>query len=181
MSEQYECDQCGACCQGALIVEATWLDLKREPKIQDADPAFRDKTLREVQELLADEMRVIVMACGADRPCAMLDENQRCKIYPTRPNVCVAMEAGDEQCQGARKDFGIEPLEPTKTVVVMLRRLAVGFSLSMGRSPKHCLENRNIRESKNYTSCKTYLYRISDRRADSIRSCFRRFLIEPYD
>lgn len=26
----------------------------------------------------------------------------QCVIYPTRPNCCVALQAGDEQCQGAR-------------------------------------------------------------------------------
>lgn len=111
MTERYECDQCGACCNGTLIVEASWLDLEREPKIKDSDPFYVDKTLDETRSMLADEMRVIVMVCGSSRPCSMLGENQQCQIYPTRPNVCVAMEAGSEQCQEARQQMGLSRLQ----------------------------------------------------------------------
>jgi hypothetical protein len=29
----YECDQCGACCKGTVIVEADYLDTRREPRL----------------------------------------------------------------------------------------------------------------------------------------------------
>ena len=33
----YECDGCGACCEGHLLVEADLLDLLREPRLLEAD------------------------------------------------------------------------------------------------------------------------------------------------
>ena len=115
MTERYECDQCGACCKGTLVVEADCLDFEREPKIKNADPYYRDKTIEETRELLSDESRVILLAAGENRPCPMLDCNNRCTIYPSRPNNCVAMEAGDDQCQSARSRLGLPPLEPTSS------------------------------------------------------------------
>lgn len=35
---RYECDQCGACCTGRLIVQAEDLDVMREPRLIEADP-----------------------------------------------------------------------------------------------------------------------------------------------
>ena len=74
MSHRYDCDLCGACCRGTLIVEAYCL--------------------------------------AASRSCRFLSAEGRCTIYPTRPNACVAMQAGDEQCQEARGQLGLPPLEP---------------------------------------------------------------------
>ncbi len=106
----YECDCCGACCEGHLIVEADQLDLLREPRLADADPHYRGKPVAEVLALLDDPGRCLVLA--AARPCAFLDANNRCSIYPTHPNDCVAMQAGDEQCQMARQAAGLPPLLP---------------------------------------------------------------------
>ena len=105
MASKYECDLCGACCQGALIVEAYYLDVLREPRILEADVCGRQTSLDE----LSDEDKCIVLA--ANNPCRFLDSDHRCTIYPTRPNVCVAMEAGDEQCQEARIKMGLPPLK----------------------------------------------------------------------
>lgn len=110
MSAKYECDKCGACCQGSLIVEAEWVDLIREPRLKEADQYYRDHSLAEVFELLRDEMRIVTLACGYG--CPFLTADNTCSIYPTRPNVCVAMEAGDEQCQQTRRSAGAPPLSP---------------------------------------------------------------------
>jgi hypothetical protein len=32
-------------------------------------------------------------------------------IYPTRPNACVAMQAGEEQCEQARIEMGLQKLK----------------------------------------------------------------------
>ena len=64
-----------------------------------------------VDEPLEQEGKCLLIA-GPGTPCKFLDDENRCDIYPTRPNVCVAMAAGDEQCQQARKGMGIDPLEP---------------------------------------------------------------------
>jgi Fe-S-cluster containining protein len=106
----YECDLCGACCRGHLIVEAYEIDLLREPRLASADPHYCGRPLSDVQHELADEGKCIVLA--AARPCMFLNSDCRCQIYPTRPNACVAMEAGDEQCQLARLLHGLPPLEP---------------------------------------------------------------------
>lgn len=109
---KFECDQCGACCQGHLIVQAEDLDVMREPRLIEADPRLADKPVDEVlDELQSDFGRVITLACGESRPCPFLGADKTCTIYPTRPNDCVAMQAGDEQCQQARAEAGLAPLE----------------------------------------------------------------------
>ena len=62
-------------------------------------------------EDLEQEGKCLVIV-GADKPCKFLGDENQCGIYPTRPNVCVAMQAGDEQCQSARRMQHIEPLLP---------------------------------------------------------------------
>ncbi len=110
---KYECDQCGACCKGYLIVEADELDLLREPRLIEADPHYANKSVEQVLTQLQNDVgRALVIACGSDRPCRFLDADSKCVIYPTRPNDCVAMPAGDEQCQMARECAGLPPLEP---------------------------------------------------------------------
>lgn len=106
----YECDCCGACCKGYLIVEAYELDLLREPRLVSADPFYSHKTVAETLQLLEDESRCLVIA--AARPCIFLGTDNRCSIYPTRPNTCVGFAAGDEQCQQARQAAGLPPLQP---------------------------------------------------------------------
>ena len=107
MTAQYECDCCGACCQGTLIVEAYYLDALREPRLLGADVCGQRPT---IDELADDDGRCIVLA--AIRPCQFLSADGRCTIYPTRPNNCVGMEASDDQCQMARPKLGLPPLEP---------------------------------------------------------------------
>lgn len=105
---RYECDQCGACCKGTLIIEADYLDARREPRLLD----LQIGPYRVTQCELEEEEKVALLACGRDRPCRCLGRDNRCTIYPTRPNACVAFEAGSRQCQGARAELGIEPLPP---------------------------------------------------------------------
>ncbi len=106
MTSRYECDQCGACCQGTLIVEAFYLDVLREPRILDADVCGRRPTMDE----LSDETRCIVLA--ANQACRFLSADGLCTSYPTRPNDCVGMQAGDEQCREARRQRALPPLQP---------------------------------------------------------------------
>jgi Fe-S-cluster containining protein len=104
-TSRYECDLCGACCRGTLIVEAYYLDALREPRILDADVTGRKVALDD----LDDECRCVLLAAGL--PCRFLGDDSRCTIYPTRPNTCVGFEAGDEQCQEARSQLGLPPLQ----------------------------------------------------------------------
>lgn len=112
MNVRYECDQCGACCK-RLLVEADELDAMREPKLLQADPHYALLPIVDAMGKLQDEFRCLLIAAGPGRPCMFLADN-KCSIYPTRPNVCVAMQAGDEQCQMAREDEGLPPLQPVE-------------------------------------------------------------------
>jgi Fe-S-cluster containining protein len=108
---RYECDQCGACCKGSLIVEADDLDVLREPRLIGADRHHAGKSVERMVQDIQTEMMAVILACGSQ--CPFLGGDNRCTIYPTRPNVCVGMQAGDEQCQEARAAEGLPPLEPT--------------------------------------------------------------------
>ena len=102
------CDQCGACCKGYLIVEAGELDVLREPRLIAADRHYAGRAPEEVVRCLQEDVgRCVIVACGT--ACPFLAHN-RCTIYPTRPNACVGFQAGDEQCQMARRQEGIPPL-----------------------------------------------------------------------
>lgn len=68
-------------------------------------------TMAQLMAELKQEGKCLLIA-GPGKPCQFLDGNNRCSIYPTRPNACVAMEAGDEQCQAAREAEGLPPLLP---------------------------------------------------------------------
>ena len=108
MTSEYECDRCGACCRGTLIVEAYYLDALREPRILDADVTGRKVTIDD----LTDDDRCILLA--ANHSCRFLSAEGCCTIYPTRPNTCVGFEAGDEQCQEPRAKLGLLPLQPSR-------------------------------------------------------------------
>lgn len=107
---RYDCDKCGACCKGNLIVEADDLDVLREPRLIDADPHHRGKPVAQVVSEIRSEMKAVIIACG--HPCFFLGPDSLCAIYQTRPNACVGMEAGDEQCQDARAAHGLPLLQP---------------------------------------------------------------------
>lgn len=106
--ERYECDQCRACCKGSLIIEADDLDVMREPRLIDAH--HRGKPVHQVVYEIQHDFKTVYLAGGS--PCAFLNPDNRCSIYPTRPNCCVGMEAGDEQCQAARGMEGLLPVMP---------------------------------------------------------------------
>ena len=107
---QYECDCCGACCRGHLIVEAYDLDVLREPRLATADGCRQGWTPERVMADLEQDGRALTIA--GSKPCPFLAADNRCGIYPTRPNVCVAMQAGDPQCRAARKAAELPPLQP---------------------------------------------------------------------
>jgi len=107
---EYECDCCGACCQGHLIVEADQIDVRREPRLIQSDPHYAGRSVRDALQELSEVGKCVVLA--ANRPCTFLSTDCRCSIYPTRPDACIAMDPGDQQCQEARAAQGLPPLEP---------------------------------------------------------------------
>ena len=107
-----ECQECGSCCKGHLIVEVYDLDVLREQHLAAADITERTRGMT-YQTLMADleqEGKCLVIAGGRDE-CKFLCEDDTCAVYPTRPNACVAMQAGDEQCRRAREHENLPPLE----------------------------------------------------------------------
>lgn len=91
-----KCKQCGECCK-RLIIEIEHLDLLREPRLSCAELMDGHGRIK----FESDLEKQYLLACGKTKPCPFLKDN-KCEIYPTRPNVCVAMEAGGEQCREAR-------------------------------------------------------------------------------
>lgn len=64
-NEAYECDSCGACCQGHLIVEVYDIGILREPHLATATigrPA--GQTYHELMADLEQESNCIVIAGG---------------------------------------------------------------------------------------------------------------------
>ena len=109
---KYECDKCGACCKGHLIVEVYDLDVLREPHLAAADISERTRGLAydSLMAELEQYGRCLVIAGGGE--CKFIRGDNTCAIYPTRPNVCVAMKPGTEECQEARQAKRLPPLEP---------------------------------------------------------------------
>jgi hypothetical protein len=63
----YECDCCGACCEGHLIVEAYHIDVLREPRLITIDLHYAGRNLAEAIDELADEDKVVRIITEADR------------------------------------------------------------------------------------------------------------------
>ena len=64
----------------------------------------------DVLEEPRNEMKVVLLIRNGG--CHFRTEDHLCSIYPTRPNVCVAIQAGDEQCQDSRWAGGLPALRP---------------------------------------------------------------------
>lgn len=100
---RYQCDNCGLCCTRTLV-KCGPIDLAREPRLQE---------LRRIK--LADGTVTNEWLLNREDPneCGCrFHTGTQCSIYPTRPNVCVGFQAGNEDCQGLRKGAGLPPLEP---------------------------------------------------------------------
>ena len=92
-------------------MEADDLDVLREPRLIDADRYHAGKSVEQMVHEIQTDGKAVLLACGS--PCPFLGADNGCTIYPTRPNACVAMQAGDEQCQASRAAHGLPPLLPT--------------------------------------------------------------------
>ncbi|HQZ65537.1 MAG TPA: hypothetical protein PLY87_10700 [Planctomycetaceae bacterium] len=63
--ERFECDKCGACCQGSLIVEADDLDVMREPRLIAGDESQGDRSVEQVVREIQTEGKIVLLACGS--------------------------------------------------------------------------------------------------------------------
>lgn len=87
-----KCKHCGRCCI-ELNIEIEEVDVLREPRLLDHVKLMdRNGAIEYIEPL---DRRYLLPS-----PCPFLTADNRCSIYPTRPNVCVALEVGGEQCFG---------------------------------------------------------------------------------
>lgn len=106
------CLRCGACCR-FYIVECDWFDAVREPRLiaeQGLTPKARELGLRYDGPLTLADLESgerCIMLAGIE-PCRFQGADNRCTIYPTRPNSCVGFLPGSDQCREARKACGYE-------------------------------------------------------------------------
>jgi len=82
-----------------MIVEIEHLDIVREPRLLEAAKLLDGNGKIEFE---SEWEKQYLLACGNSRPCPFLKDN-KCQIYPTRPNVCVLFEPDGEQCKQFRK------------------------------------------------------------------------------
>lgn len=108
----YSCDGCGACCR-TFPVFASREDSRREPRIVREGVKLKPWLESEVWDY---QLYPLPFLCA----CPFLDSEQRCTIYPSRPDVCREFEPGSEQCQQARKAEGRDPLPPGSELDVII-------------------------------------------------------------
>ncbi|NMC64297.1 MAG: YkgJ family cysteine cluster protein [SAR324 cluster bacterium] len=91
----FKCLKCGACCH-CFPIFASRSDAKREPRIKEFG--------KELQPWLATKKwRYQLHPLPFLNGCAFLDENNKCRIYQTRPLNCRNFKPGGFQCIEARK------------------------------------------------------------------------------
>jgi uncharacterized protein len=100
----YECDGCGACC-GAYLIFASTSDAEREPRIAS-------EAQRLAPWLETPRWAYRLHPLPFHESCCFLDQDRRCTIYETRPEVCREFAAGDPPCQQARAMRDLPPLSP---------------------------------------------------------------------
>ena len=113
MSESNLCEGCGALCCRKLIIEIDHLDIVREPRLL---PVVILLDGNGTVEYDSDWEKKYSLACGDKHCCKMLD-GERCSIYPSRPNACVAFQPGGRQCNELREMAGL-PLVVNPNLIV---------------------------------------------------------------
>lgn len=90
--------QCGNCCE-RLMIEASFRDAEREPRIK-----AECKTLRDIDEPIGYYLN----DSNNNYACHFFDRaSRRCTIYDTRPAICRIFDC-DEERQGEKKIFLVE-------------------------------------------------------------------------
>lgn len=94
--EASPCQSCGACC----AFDADWprFTLEDDAAIARIPAKFAAKS----------GMRCVGNRCSALR--GEIGKSTACSIYDVRPDVCRACEPGDEECNMARRHYGMSVL-----------------------------------------------------------------------
>ena len=101
IGQMKRCQQCGSCCRH-LIVDVDVLDVIREPRIAEQGELLDGRGALEPDQWMWS------LACAM--PCPFLGEANRCTIYSTRPEACLAFCPGGDQCVLARHSAGLPPI-----------------------------------------------------------------------
>lgn len=110
MNENFQCRQCGACCKIEGIVRLKDDDTaKIAAHLGKSEAAFIAE-----DTCLAPDRKGLVLKDRADGACAMLDENNRCKIYPVRPEKCRTFPFDWVNDNSLTYCEGLKALEETK-------------------------------------------------------------------
>lgn len=80
----FTCRQCGACCRIEGIVRLKADD----PAKIAAHLGMREADFIASETVLAPDRKCLVLKDRSDGACAMLDGDNRCRIYPVRPEKC---------------------------------------------------------------------------------------------
>ncbi|HEY1983495.1 MAG TPA: YkgJ family cysteine cluster protein [Xanthobacteraceae bacterium] len=94
-----DCQTCGACCS----FSAEWPRFSLES----------DTDLNQIPRVYVNDEQGR-MRCSGNRCAALRGDvgiSTTCAIYAMRPDVCKACLPGDDACQMARRNFGLQPIE----------------------------------------------------------------------
>jgi Fe-S-cluster containining protein len=95
------CKDCGLCCK-KMIAEIQHIDVVREPKLLQIARLLDGNGKIQYD---SDWEKEYSLYCGDG--CKLLTDDNRCSIYPTRPNCCVALEVGGDKCNELREIYGL--------------------------------------------------------------------------
>jgi len=102
-SMDYDCTNCGACCRSFPIF-ASKTDAEREHRIHTES--------RHIEAHLRTENEAYqLFPLPFLEKCPFLGDNQLCRIYSKRPDVCRRFSPGSSQCIEARRRQGISQPE----------------------------------------------------------------------
>lgn len=100
VDEDYDCESCGACCR-CYPIFALEGDALREPQI--AKNGIRCDDFLGKKGEVAYRLHPLPFLDA----CAFLGDDQLCRIYETRPELCRRFEPGSSQCVEARERVGV--------------------------------------------------------------------------
>ena len=104
---RFVCRRCGACCRIEGIVRLKDGDIARIAAhlgMSEADFIANETNL-------APDRRGLVLKDRSDGACAMLDEKNRCRIYPVRPEKCRTFPYGWMNAESASYCPGLADLK----------------------------------------------------------------------
>ncbi len=99
-ANELDCLECGACCR-CFPIFVSDEDGEREPLI-------KENGILERNFLRTEKRAYRLYPLPFHDGCPFLQEDNRCRIYETRPSVCRQFAVGSAQCLEARKRKGVD-------------------------------------------------------------------------